>query len=33
VAIHLEGDFPGGVADLEQQFTVRDGALTNLQIV
>jgi hypothetical protein len=32
VAIHLEGDFPGGVADLEQRFTVRDGALTNLHI-
>jgi hypothetical protein len=32
VAIHLEGDFPGSVADLEQQFSVRDGALTNLHI-
>jgi hypothetical protein len=32
VAIHLEGDFPGGVADLEQRFAVRDGALTNLTI-
>ncbi len=32
VALHLEGDFPGGVADLEQQFTVRDGAITNLHV-
>ena len=32
VAIHVEGDFPGGVADLEQRFTVRDGALTSLHI-
>ncbi|WP_436534932.1 nuclear transport factor 2 family protein [Actinoplanes sp. HUAS TT8] len=32
VAIHLEGDFPGGVADLDQRFTVRDGRLTGLHI-
>jgi hypothetical protein len=32
VAIHLEGDFPGGVADLEQRFTVRDGAIGRLLI-
>jgi ketosteroid isomerase-like protein len=32
VAIHLEGDFPGGVADLEQRFTVRSGEITRLVI-
>ncbi|MEV6850145.1 nuclear transport factor 2 family protein [Actinoplanes sp. NPDC051411] len=32
VGIHLEGDFPGGVADLEQRFTVRDGAIGRLVI-
>jgi hypothetical protein len=32
VAIRLEGDFPGGVADLEQRFTVRDGEITRLVI-
>ena len=32
VAIHLAGDFPGGVADLEQRFTVRDGVITELHI-
>lgn len=32
VAIHLEGNFPGGVADLEQRFTVRDNHITNLHI-
>src|ERR1700760_4528050 len=33
VAMHLEGDFPGGVADVEQRFSVRDGALTEPRIV
>jgi ketosteroid isomerase-like protein len=32
VAIRLEGNFPGGVADLEQRFTVRDGAIARLVI-
>jgi hypothetical protein len=32
VAVRLEGDFPGHIADLEQRFTVHDGAITNLTI-
>ena len=32
VAVRLEGDFPGGIADLQQRFTVRDGAITDLTI-
>lgn len=32
VAVRLEGNFPGGVADLEQRFTVRDGAIVDLAI-
>jgi hypothetical protein len=32
VAVRLEGNFPGGVTDLEQRFTVRDGAITDLTI-
>ena len=32
VVIHCEGDFPGGVADLEQRFTLRDGAFARLAI-
>jgi len=32
VAVRLEGDFPGGVADLEQRFTVLDGTITDLTI-
>jgi limonene-1,2-epoxide hydrolase len=32
VAVHLEGNFPGGVADLEQRFTIRDGTITDLTI-
>ena len=32
VAVRLQGDFPGGVADLEQRFTVRDGTITGLTI-
>lgn len=29
---HLEGDFPGGIVDLQQRFTVRDGLITELLI-
>ena len=29
---HLEGDFPGGVADLHFRFTLRDGRITRLVI-
>jgi hypothetical protein len=32
VAVRLEGNFPGGVADLEQRFTVRDKAIVDLTI-
>lgn len=32
VAVRLEGDFPGGVANLEQRFTIRDGTITDLTI-
>jgi hypothetical protein len=32
VGVRLEGNFPGGVADLEQRFTVRDGAIADLTI-
>jgi ketosteroid isomerase-like protein len=32
VAVRLEGNFPGNVADLEQRFTVRDGAIVDLAI-
>lgn len=32
VATHLEGDFPGGVVDLKQRFTVRDGLIAQLLI-
>jgi hypothetical protein len=32
VATHLEGDFPGGVVDLEQRFTVSDGLISELLI-
>jgi len=32
VAVRLEGDFPGGVANLDQRFTVRDGAIAELTI-
>jgi ketosteroid isomerase-like protein len=33
VAIHhLEGNFPGGVADLQFSFTLRDGRLSQLTI-
>lgn len=29
---HLEGDFPGGVVDLEFTFTLRDGEIAQLVI-
>ncbi len=32
VSTHLEGDFPGGVVDLEQRFTVSDGLVAELLI-
>lgn len=32
VSTHLEGDFPGGVVDLEQRFTVTDGLIADLSI-
>jgi len=32
VAVHLEGNFPGGVAELEQRFTMRGGAIVDLTI-
>jgi hypothetical protein len=32
VGVRLEGNFPGGVADLEQRFTVRDGTIADLTI-
>ncbi len=32
VTTHLEGDFPGGVADLAFDFTVDDGLISSLAI-
>ena len=32
VATHLEGDFPGGVVDLDQRFTLADGLISDLSI-
>ena len=32
VTHHLEGNFPGGVADLHFRFTLRDGAIARLVI-
>lgn len=32
VRTHLEGNFPGGVVDLEQRFTVVDGLIADLAI-
>ena len=29
---HLEGDFPGGVADPDYRFTLDDGLVTELEI-
>ncbi len=33
VSVHLVGDFPGGEADLNYSFTLRDGLITALRIV
>lgn len=30
VSTHIEGDFPGGVVDLRQRFTVADGLIADL---
>jgi hypothetical protein len=32
VAMHIEGDFPGGTADLVEAFTLRDGLIEHLAI-
>jgi ketosteroid isomerase-like protein len=32
VTTHLEGDFPGGVVDLDQRFTLVDGLIADLTI-
>jgi hypothetical protein len=32
VAVRLEGDFPGRIADLEQRFAVHDAAIIDLTI-
>jgi hypothetical protein len=32
VGVRLEGNFPGGVADLEQRFAIRDGTIAALTI-
>lgn len=32
VSTHLEGDFPGGVVDLRQRFTVIGGLIADLSI-
>ena len=32
VRTHLEGDFPGGVVDLDQRFTVTEGLISDLVI-
>lgn len=32
VSTHLEGDFPGGVVDLEQRFTLAGGLISDLSI-
>jgi len=33
VGVHIEGDFPGGVADLTYRFALRDGLIADLSIV
>jgi ketosteroid isomerase-like protein len=33
VAVRIEGDFPGGVADLTYRFGLRDGLVADLAIV
>jgi ketosteroid isomerase-like protein len=32
VFVHIEGDFPGGVADLSYRFVVNDGLISALSI-
>jgi hypothetical protein len=32
VHTHLEGDFPGGVVDLQQRFSLTEGLITDLVI-
>jgi hypothetical protein len=32
VSVRVEGDFPGGVADLTYRFTLRDGLISALSI-
>jgi ketosteroid isomerase-like protein len=32
VGVHIEGDFPGGTADLVEAFTLRDGLIEHLAI-
>ncbi|MCW2857018.1 MAG: hypothetical protein JWR52_2633 [Marmoricola sp.] len=32
VSTHLEGDFPGGVVDLDQSFSLVDGLISALRI-
>ena len=32
VSTHIEGDFPGGVVDLAQRFTLADGRIADLSI-
>ena len=33
VNVHVEGDFPGGVADLTYRFVLQDGLIAELSIV
>lgn len=32
VSTHLEGDFPGGLVDLDQRFTLDDGLISDLSM-
>ena len=32
LAAHLKGNFPGGEADVEYRFTIRDGRISSLRI-
>jgi hypothetical protein len=32
VSVHVEGNFPGGVADLRYRFTLREGLIEDLTI-
>jgi hypothetical protein len=33
ITVHLEGDFPGGVVDLNYKFVLRDGLIAALSVV